>query len=176
MHTNPTEVANVFIACRRAKGEIPNPLKVIKLTYLAYGLHAGLTHKALFKERPEAWEFGPTIPSLYHALKKFGMEEIPGCVPHPSEKALFPQDSQLENFLRTVDENYGHMTTQELCKLTSQPNSPWDLTWEKYHTPLPIPLESFHAYYKSLMGETNKPKTNKSPTPKSPPSPDIAGP
>src|SRR5438552_18215648 len=69
---DPKAIANFFIETAAAEGKKLTPLQLIKLVYFAHGWYLGLTGEPLIDEPPEAWRYGPVIPSLYHALKDYG--------------------------------------------------------------------------------------------------------
>jgi uncharacterized phage-associated protein len=62
---DPKAIANYFIARAAADGKRLTPLQLIKLVYIAHGWYLGLTGEPLINEPPEAWQYGPVIPSLY---------------------------------------------------------------------------------------------------------------
>ena len=69
----PMMVADYFIA--RTGGGL-TPLQVIKLTYIAHGYSLALLDEALIKEDVESWKYGPVVPSVHHAVKKYGGRRI----------------------------------------------------------------------------------------------------
>lgn len=52
-------------------------LKLQKLLYLADMNYAGQTGQRLINEDFEAWDYGPVLPSVYHACKPFGSKPVP---------------------------------------------------------------------------------------------------
>ena len=69
-------VAQYFLAQSVASGGAVTPLKLQKLVYYAYAHVLALTANRLFSEPIEAWQHGPVVPDLYHALKEFGKHPI----------------------------------------------------------------------------------------------------
>src|SRR5687767_12203236 len=76
MTYDPKSIANYFIDLAAAEGKKLTPLQLIKLVYIAHGWYLGLTGKPLINESPQAWQYGPVIPSLYHALKIHGNDAV----------------------------------------------------------------------------------------------------
>lgn len=60
---------------RLSDGSISN-LALHKMLYLADMNYTGRFHSRLLSEPFEAWDYGPVIPSLYHACKAFGAKPI----------------------------------------------------------------------------------------------------
>src|ERR1700676_3931940 len=69
-------VANWFLARAAADGKSLDPMKLQKLIYFAHGWSLALTDIPLIEEHPEAWDYGPVIPSVYHEFKLFGRKPI----------------------------------------------------------------------------------------------------
>ena len=57
-------------------------LKLQKILYFiqAYFVMNTTDHSACFEERIEAWDFGPVVPTAYHAYKHYGSGDIPSVV------------------------------------------------------------------------------------------------
>lgn len=165
MPHEPKSIANYFIELAAADGKKLTPLKLIKLVYLAHGWHLGLTGQPLINEPPEAWRFGPVIPSLYHALKHYGNEPITGKItdyqltPGPDFNleyvvVLPPAEPAIRDFLADVWKAYGHLSALQLSALTHQPGTPWYEIWERqgarYSRGVDIPEESIIQHYREL--------------------------
>ena len=65
-------IANYFIENTKS---IDN-LRLNKFVYIAYGLALVYKERELFKDRIEAWEYGPVIPAIYHEFKKYKDKKI----------------------------------------------------------------------------------------------------
>lgn len=148
---NPSQIANYFI---KKYGEDPNltPMKIIKLVYIAHGWYLGLRNTPLINEPPQAWKFGPVIPSLYYRFKHFKNSKIVD-----EEVADVPQEEDIELFLDKIWSVYGGYDGVQLSSKTHQPNTPWSITWKKatediFIPSLDIPDDLIKSHYKQLIG------------------------
>jgi uncharacterized phage-associated protein len=100
-------------------------LKLQKLVYYAQGFHLAIYGQPLFAERIYAWEYGPVVPNLYHALKKHGSNPI-----SLSDLDSFPRD-RLDNgtkrLLSEINSVYGQFSAVRLMHLTHN-EPPWKET------------------------------------------------
>ncbi|MFD2968544.1 Panacea domain-containing protein [Sphingobacterium bambusae] len=117
-------IADFFLGRYAAEGKI-TPMKLIKLVYIAHGWYLGLTGKALIDENPEAWKYGPVIPSVYHSYKHF--KNSPIRCEHDSE--VTTGSEIIDKFLDRIWKVYGKYTGTQLSAKTHMPGTPWDITW-----------------------------------------------
>ena len=122
----PQIIADQILWVRRDRQT--TPMHVLKLVYLCHGWLLGISDSALIHEPVEAWRYGPVIPSVYHAYKFFGGENID--VDPIDRSAEFDED-QLHS-LKIVDAIYGHLSAIHLSALTHRPGTPWDVTQRRY--------------------------------------------
>jgi len=169
---DPKAIANFFIERAAAEGKQLTPLQLIKLVYIAHGWYLGLTGEPLINEPPEAWQYGPVIPSLYQALKIYGKgpitEKIYGFDVSSWPKITLttreippPDDENIRQFLDSVWKRYGKFSASQLSLLTHQPDTPWHETWEKnrakYIKGVDIPERLIKKHYEGLKAE-NEPR------------------
>lgn len=164
---DPKSIANYFISAAKAEGRVITPLQVIKLVYIAHGWHLGQTGQPLINEAPEAWQYGPVIPSLYHSLKEYGNGGVESLVSTavgtwPSiqwQIASTPSDPGIVQFLQSVWMAYGKFSGIQLSNLTHQNGTPWHQTWEdrngKNIRGTDIPTELITEHYRSLKEKYN---------------------
>lgn len=145
-------VANKILDAARNKGKALTPLQLMKLAYIAHGFHLQQTKEPLFNEDVEAWQYGPVIPSIYHAAKIFGREPISATsLPAPllaSQRAPKPFAVQL---IEGVVEAYGHLSGPALSNLTHRPGSPWYRTWRPGIRNLKIPNDLIKSHYDDVV-------------------------
>jgi uncharacterized phage-associated protein len=109
-------------------------LHLQKVIYFAYGNYLRQFQRRLIVNRFEAWDHGPVIPELYHALKKFGDEDITGRATRfdfETRDFIEVRDEfhdSLNSFLAEMLLFYGRMDPWELVKLSHQPGGAWART------------------------------------------------
>jgi uncharacterized phage-associated protein len=137
-------IANWFLARAAAEGKTLDPMKLQKLIYFAHGWSLALTDIPLITEHPEAWDYGPVIPSVYHEFKSFGRKPITEKAKRfepedPSAttfedlmKARFVviepkivEDPDAEALLERVWQVYGPRTGIQLSNMTHAPDGAW---------------------------------------------------
>lgn len=111
------------------------PMKLQKLIYFVYRDYLKRTRCPLFNERFETWKYGPVVPSVYDAFKKYGSNAI-------REYALEPG----KNYILTVNENsaptfkeiidsvwnrYKHYNGIVLSSMTHQEGTAWREAYNK---------------------------------------------
>ncbi|MFK7002115.1 type II toxin-antitoxin system antitoxin SocA domain-containing protein [Flavobacterium oreochromis] len=153
MPYKPKDIADYFLL-KGADDANMTPMKLIKLVYIAHGWSLGIYNKTLINEKPQAWKFGPVIPSLYDEFKEFGNKKIEKVVQKPN------LEKELEDFLDKIWNVYGKYTGVQLSAKTHEPNTPWSKTWEKakeyFNTfSLQIPDSLIREHYLSKIHNTN---------------------
>jgi uncharacterized phage-associated protein len=158
-------VANYFLAKAKIVGKSMTPMQIVKLVYVAHGWHLGLTGKPLFVDDVQAWKYGPVVPSVYNAFKKYGSGPIlePGTEIKFDEgfnfgnlkaSSVVPEvhDQQRRNLLDRIWDVYGSYDGITLSAMTHKTRTPWDIAYNdmggKFQSGFPIPNELIRAYYK----------------------------
>jgi len=145
-------VGNAFIELSlKAKRPVTN-MKLQKLVYIAHGFALALNREGLFNEPVHAFQWGPVIPELYNAIKRFGRNPITEKMPlRPSEPSIDLEDgtSTAATIIKMVWSKYGKFTAAQLSTLTHKDGTPWNKTWEKSEYSV-IPNEWTRDHYKSL--------------------------
>jgi uncharacterized phage-associated protein len=126
---SPIKVANEFL--RIASSETParglTPLALLKLVYIAHGWSMIHLNQPLLSEQPQAWQYGPVVPSLYHAIKQFGASAVMYPIPGDTDpQVLSPEAAGL---IQAVYKAYGHLSGVQLSNMTHQPDTPWSRAW-----------------------------------------------
>src|SRR5258708_2453783 len=138
-------VANWFLAKAAKESKTLDPMKLQKLIYFAHGWSLALTDIPLIEEHPEAWDYGPVIPSVYHEFKSFGRKPITSR----ASKIDWPISAKLEDILNSVFyepaveddddterlltrvwEVYGGLTGVQLSNMTHAAGGAW---YKAYH-------------------------------------------
>lgn len=145
-------VADSILKIAKEAGRQLTPLQLMKLTYIAHGWSLGLKRGDLFAERIEAWKYGPVIPELYQATKKWGRNPIP----FDSIEGPLEVDQDTADFLREVFSKYGHMDGISLSALTHKPGTPWYEVYEEGVLGLEIPDPLIQRHYERLLHERSR--------------------
>lgn len=115
-------------------------LKLQKILYFAQAYFVAKVGKTLFKEKIEAWEYGPVVPVVYHEYKKNGNRPI------VLEHDISTIDAVDKKSLDIVWENFGGYSARRLVDMTHA-HKPWkDASGE-------ITLKSLADYYGPLLNK-----------------------
>jgi uncharacterized phage-associated protein len=130
-------VANHFLDLA-GKHSIPlTNLHLQKVIFFSHGNFIIRTGLDLILNRFEAWDHGPVVPELYHALKKYDDRKIDGRAQRYDfiSKAYVDvlDDFALSttSFLEEMLMFYGRMNPWELVKLSHAKGGPWAVTMER---------------------------------------------
>ena len=133
-------VANWFLARAEAEGKTLDPMKLQKLISFAHGWALALADVPLISERPQAWEFGPVIPAVYHEFKSFGRKPIRGravtfdwsaytgadsLMDTPVIEPEIEDDPDAEALLNRIWEVYGGLSGIQLSNMTHVLSGAW---------------------------------------------------
>jgi uncharacterized phage-associated protein len=155
-------VANSFLDIASGHGKTLGPMKIQKLVYYAHGWNLAINDAPLINEYVEAWEYGPVIPSVYHAFKKYGSGAITekgskvALVDHNTIQFITPtvSDAETLDLLNVVWDGYGDLSAIQLSNLTHEPGSPWSQTHAKSpgRKGVDIPDELIKEYFVAKSG------------------------
>jgi len=136
-------VANYFLSLKDYE-DLTN-LKIQKMIYYAYGWHLALHDNPLFDERFEAWDYGPVIPRLYHAFKKYKDRPVP--VARDFNSNIIGDKTK---FLDDIYIKYGHYSANKLCDLTHIKSTPWYVVYNDDSTNCIINNQLLKVYFVEL--------------------------
>lgn len=139
-------IANRFLDLAKQRGETITPMQVLKLVYIAHGWMLALYHRSLIRDEVQAWQYGPVIPKLYNAVRKYKGREVTERLSAPAETI----DYSAESIIAQVSEKYGRLTGPALSRLTHAPNTPWALTFEPGSFGVVIPNDLIEDHYVRL--------------------------
>lgn len=145
-------IADSILKIAKQQGRRLSPMQLMKLVYIAHGWSLGLRGKDLFPDRIEAWRYGPVIPDLYHATKKWGRDPIP----LDKVDGDLEIDPTTEAFLRDVFAKYGHMDGIKLSNLTHKPGTPWQQVYRDGAFGIEIPDTLIRTHYEQLLHERSR--------------------
>ena len=171
MTYTPDAIANFFIGLPAAQSSL-TPMKIQKLVYFAHGWHLALKDAPLLNESIQAWEFGPVVERLYHALKEHGDSPVtepivrlkvrPGMISSNGIEEYAPSledEPESKTFTKALLEKvwaiYGKFNAIQLSKMTHDEGTPWDQIRKQFPTFLlkgvPIPNEVIRLYFKAKL-------------------------
>lgn len=157
---NAVTIANYFLKKSFEEGVEVTPMKLLKLVYIAHGWHLAITDTELISEPTEVWKYGPVVPSVYHAFKRYGTSQIRNMeLLHPGQKTEYTallQDQYTSSFLDKIWDVHKDYTGGQLSHATHQHDTPWYETWNIKHGKVTygaiIPNNSIKEYYKKRAG------------------------
>lgn len=145
MSARAIAVANYLLQqCAKNGDPAVTPMQLIKLAYIAHGWTMGLTGKPLLDEQVAAWQYGPVIPSIYHAVKHFKSLPVSQL---PTVPVAFSDDER--NIMDQVAQKYGRFTGVQLSAMTHQLGTPWDITWKRSGKNAVISNDLIETFYKN---------------------------
>jgi uncharacterized phage-associated protein len=137
-------VAEYILALARENNNPLTPMQLLKLVFISHGWQLGLHGRPLVGEDAEAWQYGPVIPSIYHAYKRYGGNFI---TENPDvDRSQF--DHTERKTLDQVWKGYGHRSGVSLSSLTHEKNSPWEVTVRECGLGSVIPNDLIEDYYR----------------------------
>jgi uncharacterized phage-associated protein len=152
---DPLAIATFFINRSLSTGIQLTPMKLVKLSYIAHGWYLAFKEEPLLSEGVQAWKFGPVVPTVYHAYKEFGKDQIlrVKTVGLGTHLDITPHSDEW-NILERVWNAYKDFTGVELSTMTHQPGTPWDTINKQFNGDLPsnaiIPNDIIKKHYKEL--------------------------
>jgi uncharacterized phage-associated protein len=114
------QVAKFFLSLTDLEDNDVSNLKLQKLCYYAQGLCTAMRGAPLFRDRVEAWDHGPVVPTLYHQYKQYGAQPIP-VVPDFDSTVIEGADQQA---LSDIYEYYAQFSAWRLRNMTHE-EAPW---------------------------------------------------
>lgn len=123
---NALSVAHYIIDHCNERGRGISNLKLQKLLYFVQAefLVSSPSNTPCFKDRIEAWDFGPVVPNVYHQYKLFGSSIIPARM----NDALVPyyEDIAFEDqlLIDAIVDDASKYTASQLVQITHN-QAPW---------------------------------------------------
>ena len=134
-------------------------LKLQKILYFiqAYYLSKTESKEPCFKERIEAWDFGPVVPVAYHEYKRFGSTNIPKVTTYIElddndfwqSKVVEYKDEVVKDsdkdLIRKLVDNFSKFSTTRLVQITHN-QSPWINAYRQGENNV-ISIEAIRSYF-----------------------------
>lgn len=141
------EVAKYFLSkAEEDVGDGITNLKLQKLVFYAQAYHLAMYREPLFRERIEAWEHGPVVPSVYHEYKRFGY----GNIPQPTDLDPKAFDTNTSEFLDDVYNVFGQYSAWKLRNMTHE-ERPWAEAYREGERNREISHASMEEFYKQYV-------------------------
>lgn len=139
--------AQYILRQRQAAQDALTPMQLIKLVYIAHGYMLGKYGKPLLDESVEAWQYGPVVPSVYHAVKPFRSSPVTS-VPGASD---YPFTKEERETMESISRNYGPHSGVVLSAATHQSGTPWDQTWCMFGKNADISNDLIESFYTDIL-------------------------
>jgi uncharacterized phage-associated protein len=152
---SPFAIANYFIQKAAEAGVPLTSMKLIKLVYIAHGWFLALAGRALLREPVQAWQYGPVIPSLYHAFKQYGNNPIPQSAA-TTEQIEDNEHADIRRLLDKVWDGYSKFTAAQLSTITHQSDTPWSQVYDEHHRHAVIPDELIRQHYQGKLDASRR--------------------
>lgn len=139
-------VAKYILERQQAKSDTVSPMQLIKLVYIAHGFMLGQHGRALLDEPVEAWQYGPVVPTVYHAVKHFRSNPVLDIDADTSVLAVVERD-----VLDRVADDYAKYDGVKLSSATHKPGTPWHVTWSSHGKSSAISNDVIENFYSELI-------------------------
>lgn len=147
-------VANRFLELARERGDTLTPMQLLKLVYIAHGWMLGLYGRPLIRDEVQAWQYGPVVPRLYNAVRKFRSLPVEGPL---SSRQAEPLDRHEDSIIEQVYRIYGQMSGPALSRLTHAVGTPWAKTFRDGEFGVVIPNDIIEDHYSRLAEARQQP-------------------
>lgn len=101
------------------------PMRLLKLLYVAHGYSLAINRVPLLDEAVEAWQYGPIVPSVYDAVRKYRSNPVESI--ERADEGTLTQDDRI--VLDKVLATYQYANAIELSSAMHKPGTPWSITW-----------------------------------------------
>lgn len=137
--------------CKETKDPAVTPMQLLKLVYIAHGHMLGEKGVPLLDEEIQAWQYGPVVPTVYQAIRKYRsmpVKEVEGSSRwggdfSETEKAIMKKTVKM----------YASFDGVTLSAATHRPGTPWSLTWGSSGMNSPIPNDLIEHFYKKNLSQ-----------------------
>lgn len=161
-HPDALAVANYMLDLAKEEGKTLQPLKLMKLVYIAHGFMLALLGRSALNprfDRVEAWQYGPVIPSVYHSFKSYGRDAITApttiLVPRDNGRDAASEiprleDEALKRACRAAYTQYSSFSSDTLVDMLHKEGTPWSRCYVQGANNL-IPDSLTRSYYEGVI-------------------------
>lgn len=139
-------IANRFLELATAAGDTLTPMQLLKLVYIAHGWMLGLYGRPLIRDDVQAWQYGPVIPRLYNAVRRFRSQPVEGRIVG-EDGPLTPEE---DHIVQQTYQLYGKYSGPALSRITHAPETPWAQTYRAGEFGIPISNDLIEDHYQRL--------------------------
>lgn len=136
-----TDVARYIILRCNQRGKTISNLKLQKILYFVQAEFLVSQGKPCFRERIEAWDFGPVIPDVYHRYKVYGSASIPSV----RDENYCPFDREDKALADGIIDECAKYSASTLVEITHR-QSPWRTAYHQYSGAV-ISNESIKSFF-----------------------------
>lgn len=147
------EIAVAFVKKAISESKYVTQMKLQKLVYFAHGYHLAKTGDPLIKDEVQAWDFGPVIPSIYHAFKLYGSDPIIdlkyAMLPDGCKNVILDANAQ-----DAVDFTWNALKEVGAIKLsawTHQDDTPWKKAYRQNIRDIVIDNKEIGKYFHEFL-------------------------
>ena len=147
-------IANWFIQRAHSDDKALSVMSLLKLAYIAHGWRLALRDAPLFRNKIEAWQYGPVVLDIYYTFRDQGLR-----VTRPARNYPPVKDEEDKDFLEQIYDIYADMPPFRLSGLTHEPGGPWAVAtqWGGWYAKIPDVLIRAHYIGKLHKAEQEKP-------------------
>lgn len=148
-------VAKAFLELAKRENKSLTNMQLQKLVYFAHGIHMSAYEGCpLINEHVKAWNFGPVIPELYEALRKYGSDEV-SEISSPDYGNL-QSDADAMKAIKIVWQAFRGVPASKLSDISHAKGSPWDIVFNKENRKFcDIPDDLTRTYYDTVVVRNN---------------------
>lgn len=105
-------------------GDSITNLKLQKLLYYLQGFWLAVYDQPLFESDIEAWMYGPVVPQVYDAYKRYGKGAIPV---DPNAKSITLKTDEEEKLFEQIYQLFNQYSATALVRMTHN-ETPWAMS------------------------------------------------
>lgn len=141
MYSAVTAAQYIILRCNQLGKSISN-LKLQKMLYFLQAEFLVSQDRPCFRERIEAWDFGPVVPEVYHRYKVYGSASIPSVV----RDDYCPFNETDKSLADDIIDACAKYSASTLVEITHR-QSPWISAYHQY-SGARISDESIKSFFK----------------------------